>query len=76
MCVLDKKSFTGGSCMIRFHSDTFFGLPRCDAEMNGTQVWKAANENRVRRHAAFMKKLMEDLKQDEIDLNNIPSTSV
>jgi hypothetical protein len=76
MCVLDNKAYySGGSCMIRYHCDTFFGLAKSDAEMSGV-VWKAANENKVRRHAEFMRKLTEDIARDESDLNTIQITPV
>jgi hypothetical protein len=76
MCVLDKKAYSGGSCMIRYHCDTFFGLAKCDAEMCGVKAWKAANENKIKRHAVFMRTLAEDLEQDEFDLNRMESTAV
>ena len=54
VCVFEKKSFTGGECMVRYHSDTFFGLAKCDAGMHDSVNWKPANENTIRRHAVFM----------------------
>lgn len=46
--------FAGCSCLIRFHSDTFFGLAKSDADMNGLDKWKPANANKIRKHVSFM----------------------
>lgn len=64
MCVLNNKSFTGGECFVRYHSDTFFGLAKSDASMHDTN-WKPANENTIRRHANFMKELQQQLLLEE-----------
>ena len=64
MCVLDKRNFTGAQCAICFHSDTFFGLTKSDNRMHGDITWKPANENKIRRHAAFMRKIMEDMNEE------------
>lgn len=76
MCVLEKKAYSGGSCMIRYHCDTLFGLAKSDAAMGGSKAWKAANENKVRRHTEFMRQIMQDLAQDELDLNRMSSTVI
>ena len=65
MCVLESGKFSGCQCLIRFHSDSFFGLARSDAEMNGIEKWKASNENRVRKHASFMSEHIIEVKEDE-----------
>ena len=54
ICVMSSGKFAGCSCLIRFHSDTFFGLAKTDADMNGLDKWKPANENKIRKHVSFM----------------------
>ncbi|KAL7502246.1 hypothetical protein ACHAXN_000255 [Cyclotella atomus] len=53
MCVLEKKAYSGGSCMIRYHCNTFFGFAKSDAAMDASKAWKAANENKVRRQRSL-----------------------
>ena len=75
MCVLDKKSFTGGECMLRFHSDTFFGLAREDNSMHETS-WKAPNENTIRRHAEYVRTTILENESDQVLGNNVETTAV
>jgi hypothetical protein len=73
VCVFEKKSFTGGECMVRYHSDTFFGLAKCDAGMHDSVNWKPANENTIRRHAVFMKAMQEQMRNlEEADGTTVP----
>ena len=64
MCVLENRNFTGAKCVIRFHSDTFFGLAKSDNKMHENETWKPANENKYRRHAGFMKQVMRDMNDE------------
>lgn len=59
--------------MVRYHSDTFFGLAKCDAGMHDSVNWKPANENTIRRHAVFMKAMQEQMRNlEEADGTTVP----
>lgn len=69
LCVLDKGSFAGGTCMLRFHSDSFFGLAKSDSAMHDSD-WKPSNLNRIKRHSAYMRDLVKTTQEsDGIDLD-------
>ena len=53
ICVMKGAKFAGCPCLIRFHSDTFFGLAKSDAEMNGLDNWRPANANKVKKHTSY-----------------------
>lgn len=62
VCVLKKKSWNGGKCMVALHNDTFFGLTKSDhKELHNKDVktWKAASDTTKRRHESYMKTIME-----------------
>lgn len=76
LCVLEKGAFSGATCMLRFHSDSFFGLAKCDSKMHNTQ-WRPSNTNKVKRHASFMRSLANTmLETDGIDMENLDVVGV
>jgi hypothetical protein len=55
--------------MLRFHSDSFFGLAKSDSAMHDSD-WKPSNLNRIKRHSAYMKDLIKTTQEnDGIDLD-------
>lgn len=73
LCVMEKGAFSGGTCMLRYHSDSFFGLARCDAKMHDMKEWKPSNRNKIKRHAEYMRGLMNTINESDGlgDLDNI-----
>ena len=70
LCVLEKGSFAGGTCMLRYHSDSFFGLAKSDSAMHNIE-WKPSNLNKIKRHAAYMKALAKTMEEsDGVDLDS------
>jgi predicted RNA-binding Zn-ribbon protein involved in translation (DUF1610 family) len=73
LCVPDKGAFAGGTCMLQFHSDTFFGLAKSDVKMHDIETWKPSNKNKIKRHATFMRTLVNTVQEtdglDDIDLD-------
>jgi hypothetical protein len=65
LCILENRNFTGGSCLVRFHCDSFFGLAKRDARMSDDTKWKPANQNRIRRHAGYMQTLMSKANDED-----------
>jgi hypothetical protein len=59
--------------MLQFHSDTFFGLAKSDAKMHDIETWKPSNKNKIKRHAIFMRTLVNTVQEtdglDDIDLD-------
>jgi hypothetical protein len=76
LCELDKGAFSGATCMLRFHSDSFFGLAKSDAKMHDGQ-WRPSNLNKVKRHASYMRSLVDTMAEsDEIMLANVNGVGV
>ena len=72
LCVLEKGTFAGGTCMLRFHSDSFFGLAKSDAKMHDIVTWRPSNRNKIKRHATYMRALSDSMNlNDGLELDDI-----
>ena len=57
--------------MLRFHSDSFFGLAKSDSKMHNCE-WRPSNLNKIKRHGVYMRALVQATQEtDEIDLDDI-----
>ena len=69
--------------MLRYHSDTFFGLAKCDAKMHDMAEWKPSNRNKIKRHAEYMRCLVNTINEtdglgtlDDIDLGGLDTVGI
>lgn len=59
--------------MVRYHSDSFFGLAKSDASMHDNVNWRPPNENKIKRHATFMKTMHQQMQSmEEEDGTTVP----
>lgn len=62
VCVLQNKTWKGGSCICRLHNESFFGLTRSDKEdvHNGKKVqWRPPSAATIRRNKTLIRNINE-----------------
>lgn len=72
LCLLRKRGWAGGKCVMEYHNHEFFGLSRSDSiELYGRKSgWKPPDERAKRRNASAINRLRRNNNNGRMNNNN------
>ena len=68
LCTMDRRTWNGAKCVLRYHNEEFFGLARSDHKsIHGKSVdkWTPADDAAIARNARRVRRFRADIKQGE-----------
>jgi len=68
LCTMDRRTWNGARCVLRYHNEEFFGLARSDYKsIHGKSVdkWTPPDDAAIARNARRVRRFCADIKQGE-----------